>query len=67
MQIVPVERNNTMSNDRVMEIRRLNQAIAKLRAELETAKIRADVIFLRQEIAALTYERNIATEFSVEP
>ena len=56
-----------MSNDRVMEIRRLNQAIAKLRAELETSKTRADVIFLRQEIAALTYERNIATEFSVEP
>lgn len=49
------------------EIVRLGQEIAKIRAELNTATNRADVLFLRQELSALIYEQNIVNRFSVDP
>lgn len=48
------------------EIGRLNRAIAEFRTELDTANNRADVLFLRREIEALIYERDIAFKFSDE-
>ena len=48
------------------EIGRLNRAIAEFRTELDTATNRTDVLFLRREIEALIYERDIAFKFSDE-
>jgi hypothetical protein len=72
MQIVPVESSNIkpkqkMKDTNLSEIVRLGQEIAKIRAELNTATNRADVLFLRQELSALIYEQNIVNRFSVDP
>jgi signal transduction protein with GAF and PtsI domain len=56
---------NTTKNQE-SEIGRLNRAIAELRTELDTASNRADVMFLRNEIRVLIYERDIAFHFSEE-
>jgi hypothetical protein len=67
-----VESNNSkpkqkMKDTNLSEIVRLGQEIAKIRAELNTATNRADVLFLRQELSALIYEQNIVNRFSVDP
>jgi hypothetical protein len=67
-----VEGNNSkpkqnMKDTNLSEIVRLGQEIAKIRAELNTATNRADVLFLRQELSALIYEQNIVNRFSVDP
>jgi hypothetical protein len=56
-----------MKDTNLSEIVRLGQEIAKIRAELNTATNRADVLFLRQELSALIYEQNIVNRFSVDP
>ena len=55
-----------MTKDQASEIGRLNRAIAELRNEIDTANNRTDVLFLRREIEALIYERDIAFHFSEE-
>jgi len=67
-----VEGNNSKSKQKMKdtnlsEIVRLGQEIAKIRAELNTATNRADVLFLCQELSALIYEQNIVNRFSVDP